>query len=269
VTMAERQETAKILKEQLRRAHDRMKKYADSRRSERKFHTGDWVYLKLQPYRQVTVQGHASFHKLKPKYYGPFEIIERMGEVAYRLNLPPRSLIHPVFHVSQLKKCKGQVATAATPLPVLNPGGRVRIEPIVVLDRKIVKKKNEPKLKILVKWSNLEDEETTWEDYESICKQFPGFKLEDKLLLMGAVLSGTDTKEEQRGMLGAVGGLLEFKCGANVLFVENEPGFSKIANGEGPYKLELTVGVKAHDELSKECNTIAPQEIRGGVLEVS
>jgi hypothetical protein len=51
--------------------------------------------------------------------------------------------------------------------------------------------------------------------------------------------------------------------------VENELGFSKIANGEGPYKLELTIGVKAHDGLSEERNTITPQEIRGGVPEVS
>jgi hypothetical protein len=80
---------------------------------------------------------------------------------------------------------------------------------------------------------------------------------------------GTDTKEEQRGRPRAVEGLLEFKCGASALSVENELGFSKIANGEGPYKLELTVGVKAHDELSEESNTIAPQEIRGGVPEVS
>jgi ribosomal protein S19E (S16A) len=83
-----------------------MKKYVDLKRSERSFQEGDWVYLKLQSYRQVYVKGKSGMHKLQSKFYGPFEVLE-IGKVAYKLNLPPGSLIHPVFHISQLKKCLG------------------------------------------------------------------------------------------------------------------------------------------------------------------
>jgi hypothetical protein len=92
------------MRDQLLKAQARMKKCADLKRSERRFGVGDWVYLKLQPYRQVTIQGKGQHHKLKPKYYGPFEVLAKVGTVAYELNLPSGSFIHPVFHVSQLTK---------------------------------------------------------------------------------------------------------------------------------------------------------------------
>jgi hypothetical protein len=94
------------IKDHLIKAQARMKKYADMKRSEISFNVGDLVYLKLQPYRQISIQGNKS-HKLKPKFYGSFEILTRIGTVAYHLNLPLRSLIHPVFHISQLKKKVG------------------------------------------------------------------------------------------------------------------------------------------------------------------
>ncbi|GJY61133.1 putative mitochondrial protein, partial [Tanacetum coccineum] len=78
-------------------------------RPDRIFEVGMWVYLKLQPHRQVTIrQGHQN--KLSSKYFRPFMIIERVGAVAYKLELPPTSQIHPVFHVSQLS-CAREVQT--------------------------------------------------------------------------------------------------------------------------------------------------------------
>jgi hypothetical protein len=74
------------------------------KRSERKFSVGDWVYLKLQPCRQVYVKGKKGNHKLTPKFYGPFEILAKFGTVAYQLNLPAGSLIHPVFMFHSLKE---------------------------------------------------------------------------------------------------------------------------------------------------------------------
>ncbi|GJZ37982.1 reverse transcriptase [Tanacetum coccineum] len=66
------------------------------------------VYLKLQPHKQVSIRQDQQ-HKLSSKYYGPFKVAERIGEVAYRLELPSSSQIHLVFHISQLKKCHGKV----------------------------------------------------------------------------------------------------------------------------------------------------------------
>ncbi|GJW87045.1 reverse transcriptase [Tanacetum coccineum] len=97
----------KLLKIHMKRAHDRMKSQANKHRSDRSFEVGSWVYLKLQPpHRQVTAR-QGPYHKLSAKFYGPFMIEEKIGAVAYKLKLPNGSQIHLVFHVSQLKQCKG------------------------------------------------------------------------------------------------------------------------------------------------------------------
>lgn len=79
-----------------------MKRQADKKRSERQFSVGDMVFVKLQPYVQSTLAPRSN-QKLSFKFYGPFQITERIGSVAYKLLLPSSAAIHPVFHVSQLK----------------------------------------------------------------------------------------------------------------------------------------------------------------------
>ena len=80
--------------------------YADRHRIERSFEVGDLVYLRLQPYQQSSLKGTRK-EKLKPRFYGPYRVIHRIGEVAYELELPEGSHIHNVFHVFYLKKAIG------------------------------------------------------------------------------------------------------------------------------------------------------------------
>jgi hypothetical protein len=94
------------LKQHLQRAQQRMKSQADKNRSERHFSIGESVYLKLQPYIQTSVIPRSN-NKLSFKFFGPYEILEKIGPVAYKLQLPSTSVIHPVFHVLQLKKAPG------------------------------------------------------------------------------------------------------------------------------------------------------------------
>ena len=101
--LQDRDEALRQLKNLLARAQERMKTQADKHRKERNFEIGDLVFLKLKQHRQHSVAARIS-PKLSARYYGSFEVIERIGEVAYKLKLPTSSKIHLVFHVSLLKK---------------------------------------------------------------------------------------------------------------------------------------------------------------------
>lgn len=127
-----------------------MKFFADKNRSERELEVGDEVYLKLQPYRQTSVAVRKCL-KLSSRYYGPFTVLEKIGVAAYKLQLPEGSRIHPVFHV---KRRKGkQIATPTLPLVGLE--GEIKAEPVVVLDRRLIKRKGSPVAQVLIRWSNL------------------------------------------------------------------------------------------------------------------
>ena len=93
----------KIIQDRLRTAQSRQKSYADRKVRDIAFMVGERILLRVSPMKGVMRFGKKG--KLSPRYIGPFEILERVGEVAYRLALPPSlSAVHPVFHVSMLQK---------------------------------------------------------------------------------------------------------------------------------------------------------------------
>ena len=93
----------KLIRERLKAAQDRQKSYADNRRRALEFNVGNQVFLKISPWKGVIRFQNRG--KLSPRHIGPFPIIERIGPVAYRLELSPGlEKIHDIFHVSILKK---------------------------------------------------------------------------------------------------------------------------------------------------------------------
>lgn len=159
-SLAQREMVMQMLQFQLQKAQNRMKRHADKRRVEREFSVGDVVYLKLQPYRQFSVQQRTS-NKLAPKFYGPYQVIDKVGKVAYRLQLPPTSKIHSTFHVSQLKKCSNPVVPAGV-LPVFFNDSLTPKIPEAILERKMVKRGDHAAVRFLIKWEVLPAEESTW-----------------------------------------------------------------------------------------------------------
>ncbi|XP_010248413.1 PREDICTED: uncharacterized protein LOC104591303 [Nelumbo nucifera] len=173
-SLHQRENMMKSLKFHLQRAQNRMAQLANRRRSERCFNIGDMVFLKLQPYRQSTIVD-LSNHKLSPKYYGPYKILDKIGVVGYKLELPAGAQIHNVFHVSQLKKNYSNVAASDLPLFMV-PSDAPKV-PEAILDRHMVKRGKVAATKVLVKWQNYPPEAATWEFYYDLCKKYTGFDL--------------------------------------------------------------------------------------------
>jgi hypothetical protein len=91
------------IKQNLKAAQDRQKLYADKNRTAREFKLGEHVLLKVNPKKISLKLGSCT--KLAARFCGPFEILDRIGPVAYMLALPTSMNVHNVFHVSLLKKC--------------------------------------------------------------------------------------------------------------------------------------------------------------------
>ncbi|KAK0608302.1 hypothetical protein LWI29_028621 [Acer saccharum] len=175
-----RTEILRDLKHHLSIARDRMKTMADQRRREVSFEVGDYVYLKLQPYRQKTVAFRSSL-KLSPRFFGPFRVLARIGPVAYKLELPTGSQIHNVFHVGLLKKLVGPIPDVSPVLPPVSDTPALLPQPEFILDRRIIRKgKYRPKTEILVKWVGAPREDATWENQWRFLRTYPEFILEDK-----------------------------------------------------------------------------------------
>ena len=92
-----------MIKERLKVATDRQKSYADMKRKDIRYEIGEKMFLKVSPWKKVMRFGKNG--KLSPRFIGPYELIEKVGPVAYRLTLPPDlEKIHNVFHISTLRR---------------------------------------------------------------------------------------------------------------------------------------------------------------------
>lgn len=155
-----------LVRQHLIRAQKYMKHQADKRRSDRVFAVNDLVFLKLQPYVQSSVSRRSS-QKLSFKFFGPFKILNRIGSIAYRLELPPGSHVHPVFHVSQLRRSPEQLQVT-TQLPSDLVAYQV---PERILQRRWSSGHHSME-QVLVKWSHMPASLATWEDLETLKQRF-------------------------------------------------------------------------------------------------
>jgi hypothetical protein len=102
-----KQQFVQLLKDILTMTHNHMKQQAYQHHSERSFEVGDWVFLRLQPYKHMSLKQAKKDNKLSPKYYGSYKVLQKICTMAYKLEFPTSSRVHPVFHVSCLKKVIG------------------------------------------------------------------------------------------------------------------------------------------------------------------
>jgi len=171
----EAEEKVRLIRENMKVAQSRQKSYADKRRRSLIFEVGDYVYLKVSPMKGVTRFGVKG--KLAPRYIGPYQILERCGKVAYRLDLPPQLLsVHNVFHVSQLKKCL-QVPDHIIHVEgiELKPDLTYSEYPIKILDQKDRVTRRRTIKFYKVQWNQHTEDEATWESEEFLLESFPEF----------------------------------------------------------------------------------------------
>ncbi|KAK6148321.1 hypothetical protein DH2020_019233 [Rehmannia glutinosa] len=167
-------EKVKLIKERIRTAQSRQKSYADKRRKDLKFEVGNEVFLRLSPRKGLINPKKGG--KLSPRYVGPYKILQRIGKLAYRLELPaPYAGMHDVFHVSRLKKYQPDpkhIITRDTPPLMENLSYSER--PIRIIDQQVryLRKREIPMVKVV--WQNHNrDEDATWEMEEDIRNQYP------------------------------------------------------------------------------------------------
>ncbi|GJX55831.1 hypothetical protein Tco_0285728 [Tanacetum coccineum] len=143
-----------LIKEKLKVARDRQKSYADNRRKPLEFEVGDRVLLKVSPWKGVIRFGKKG--KLAPRYVGPFEILEMIDPVAYRLRLPEElSSVHDTFHMSNLKKCLTD-ANLHVPLDEIKIDKTLRFveEPVEIMDRGVKSLKHSKIPIVKIRWNS-------------------------------------------------------------------------------------------------------------------
>ncbi|GJT81607.1 putative reverse transcriptase domain-containing protein [Tanacetum coccineum] len=154
-------------------ARDRQKSYANLKRKPMEFQVGDKVMLKVFPWKGVVHFG--KWGKLNPRYVGPFKVLEKVGEVACKLELPEElNRVHNTFHVSNLKKFHAN-EPLAVPLDGLHLDDKLHFveEPVEIVDRKVKRLKRSRIPLFKVRWNSKRGPEFTWEHEDQFQKKYP------------------------------------------------------------------------------------------------
>ena len=157
----------------MRTAQSRQKSYADVRRRNLEFEEGDPVFLTVAPMKGILRFGRKG--KLSPRFIRPFEILERVGSVAYKLALPPSlSSVHDVFHVSMLRKYISNPTHIIGYKPLeIEEDLSYQEKSIKILSREVKALRNRNIGVVKVLWRNHQIEEGTWEREEEIKEKYP------------------------------------------------------------------------------------------------
>ena len=183
--LTNRDETFKVIRKKLLKAQATMKKVADTKRREEEYQIGDWVLVKLRPRKQFLAKDLTDTRgKLAKRFFGPFKVVERIGPVAYRLQLPDTARIHPFFHCSLLKRFQGNPEFPNIGEAIQLPNQFIQNQPLISPLAILSYRRASPpsSWEVLVQWEGLSPDETSWEDWESLRQEY---HLEDKVILQG------------------------------------------------------------------------------------
>ncbi|GJU04364.1 putative reverse transcriptase domain-containing protein [Tanacetum coccineum] len=161
------------IKDRLKAARDRQKSYADKRRKPLEFSVADYVLLKVSPWKGVV--RFRKKGKLAPRFVGPFEIIKKVGLVAYRLDFPEElNDVHGTFHVLNLKKCLAD-PTLQVSLDEIRVDAKLNFveEPMEILEREFKKLKRSRIAIVKVRWNSKRGSEFTWEREDQMKLKYP------------------------------------------------------------------------------------------------
>ncbi|KAK8923646.1 hypothetical protein KSP39_PZI019205 [Platanthera zijinensis] len=171
--VADASELVRTIQERMKVAQDRQSKYFNARHRHVEFTVGDWVYLKIKPFKGIS--RIRRLKKLSPRFLGPFKVIERVGEAAYRLALSTElSGLHDIFHVSVLRKAllEASVVIEPTAVPV-EEDLRTRVRPIGIEDSEVRQLRNKEVRLVKVRWDNCGCEELSWEREQAMLEEYP------------------------------------------------------------------------------------------------
>ena len=162
-----------MIRERLKVVADRQNSYADLKRKDIQYEIGEKVFLKVSPWKKV--MRFKRNGKLSPRFIGPYEVIEKVGLVAYRLAFPPDlEKIHNVLDVSMLRRYRSDSShVVSSEIIELRPDLTYEEEPVQIIAQEVKELRNKriPLVKVL--WKNHKTEEATWESEETMCHQYP------------------------------------------------------------------------------------------------